>query len=133
MIDGAELDDAELEYEDDDGEVDTSVGALLDSSDDTGVVSVEEEESEVGASEADSDPGEVVSTGIEEEPSPELDEAKVELSHPPQIVSPGIQTVEMVVETTVLVAKLVLNVPVVVVKTGLIVQEIQSEGRPDGI
>ena len=133
MIDGAELDDAELDSEDDDGEVDTSVGELLDSPDDTGVVSAEEEESEVGASEADSDPGEVISTGIEEDPSTELVEAKEEFSHPPQIVSPGTQTVEMVVETTVLVARLVLKVPVVVVKTGLMVQEIQSDGRPDGI
>ena len=131
MIDGAELDEAELDSEDDDGEVDTSVGALLDSPDDNAVDSAEE--SEVDTGEADSEPGEVVSTEIEEDPSTELVEAKVEVSHPPQIVSPGTQTVVTVVETTVLVAKLVLNVPVVVVKTGLIVQEIQSKGRPDGI
>jgi len=37
-----------------------------------------------------------------------------------------------VVETVVLVAKLVLNVPVAVDGIGLIVQETQSDGRPDG-
>ena len=126
MVDDAELNEAELDSEDEDGEFDTSVVALLDSSDDTGVVSAEE--LEVGA-------GEAVSTDVEdaaEEPSTELVTADEELSHPPQIVSPGIQTVVTAVETTVLVAKLVLNVPVAVDKIGLIVQEIQSDGRPDG-
>ena len=122
--------DAELDSKDDDGEIDTSADVLLDSSDNDGTVSAEEEESDLGAGEGDSDPGEEVSTGIEEEPSMDLGE--VELSHPPQTVSPGIQTVVMVVDTIVLVAKFVLGVPVIVDKTGFIVQEIQSDGRPVG-
>jgi hypothetical protein len=126
------VDDTELDSEDDDADVNTSVEVPIDDADDAGVVSAEE--SEVGAGEADSDPEEV-STGIEdtaEDPSTELAEAEEVLSHPPQIVSPGTQIVVMVVETTVLVAKLVLRFPVAVDKIGLIVQEIQSDGRPDG-
>jgi hypothetical protein len=135
LIDVEELNEAELDSEDDDGDTDVSVDALLDSSDDTGVVSAEEEELEVGAGEDDSDPGGEVSADVEdaaEELSTALVTPDEELSHPPQIVSPGIHTVEMVVETIVLVAKLVLNVPVAVDKIGLIVQEIQSDGRPEG-
>jgi hypothetical protein len=127
------IDEAELDSEDDDGDIDASVDTLLGDSEDTGVVSAEE--LEVGAVEGNSDPGEEVSTVIEdaaEEPSTGLLSTDEELSHPPQIVSPGIHTVETVVETTVLVAKLVLNVPVAVDKIGLIVHDTQSEGRPDG-
>jgi hypothetical protein len=126
------VDDTELDSEDDDAEVDTSVEVLTGDSDAAGVVSAEA--SEVGAGEADSDPEEV-STGIEdaaEDSSKDLVEAEEELSHPPQIVSPGTQMVVTVVETTVLVARLVLIFPVAVDKIGLIVQEIQSDGRPDG-
>jgi hypothetical protein len=135
LIDDEELDEAELGSEDDDGDTYASVDALLDSSDDTGVVSAEESEVGAGEDDSDSDPGEEVSTEVEdaaEDPSTELVTADEELSHPPQIVSPGIHTVEMVVETIVLVAKLVLNVPVAVDKTGLMTHDTQSEGRPDG-
>ena len=132
LVGDAELDEAKLDSEDDDGDIDTSADVLFDSSDNDGTVSAEEEALEVGAGEADSEPGEEVSTGIEEEPSMDLGEVELELSHPPQTVSPGIQTVVMVVDTIVLVAKVVLGVPVAVDKTGLIVQEIQSDGRPDG-
>ena len=132
-LDGdAELEEAEPESEDDEGEIDTSADVLLDLSDDNGTVSAEEEELVVGTGEGDSEPGREVTMGPEEEPFTELDEVKEELSHPPQTVSPGIQTVVMVVDTIVLVVKVVLGVPVAVDKTGLIVQEIQSDGRPDG-
>jgi hypothetical protein len=133
LIDVEELNEAELDSEDDDGDTDASVDPLLGDSEDTGVVSAKE--SEVGAGEDDSDPGEEVSTEVEdaaEEPSTELATPDEELSHPPQIVSPGIHAVEMVVETMVLVAKLVLNVPVAVDKIGLMTHDTQSEGRPDG-
>lgn len=126
------VDDTELDSEDDDADVNSSVEVLIGDSDDTGVVSAAE--SKLGAGEADSD-SELVSTGIEdaaEDPSTELVAAEEELSHPPQIVSPGTQIVVMVVETSVLVAKLVLKLPVAVDRIGLIVQETQSDGRPDG-
>ena len=129
------VDDPELDSEDDDGDIDASVDALLGDCEDTGVVSTEEEGLEVGEGEVDSDVDEEVSMDVEdaaEEPATELVTADEELSHPPQIVSPGTHTVETAVETTVLVAKLVLNVPVAVDKIGLIVQETQSDGRPDG-
>lgn len=101
-----------------------------------------EDDSEVEAGEADSDTGGETSTGDEEvstgggedpedDPPTELAPETV-LSHPPHTVSPGTQTVVTVGKTTVLVAKLVLKVPVVVDNTGLIVQEIQSDGKPDG-
>jgi len=83
------VDEAELDSEDDDDDIDTSVDELLDSSDDTGVVSADK--SEVGACEGDSDPDEEVSTDDEdaaEELSTELVTADERLSHPPPTVSP---------------------------------------------
>lgn len=132
-LDGdAELDEAEPESEDDEGEIDTSANVLLDSSDDDGTVSAEEEELEVGTGESDSEPGREVTMGLDEDPSTELDEAKEELPHPPQIVSAGTQTVVTVLVTIVLVPRLVLVVPDAVDKTGSIVQEIQLDRRPGG-
>lgn len=117
-------------------DMEASDGVELDCSDDDSA----EEDSDSGVGEGDSDPDEdsvdidEVSTGIEDDApdDPPLDIADVELSHPPQMVSPGIQIVDTVVVTSALVSNLVLRLGVAVDKTGLIVQETQSDGKPDG-
>jgi hypothetical protein len=99
-------------------------------------VADEEDSLELDAGAAVADADEEVSTvtdedDIVEELSTVLEPVE-ELSQPPQIVSPGTQIVERVVVVTVLVMKLVLSVGTAVDKTGLIVQEIQSDGSPEG-